>query len=324
MIADLTAQIGNLSIKKKIISDENEILKQDNAKQKINLEARHNEIKSLNKKLDGYNHLVKEIRDRSDRYRTDREVASWLELIIIQSEIAVNETVQSSQSLLNSIHEGIKRKWISKVYVYGVNNRYKAGIRLSINVDWLHEEATFSCMTYLDGYAAKLNLRQAVSSFRSFVSTNKIFHRFMIVVEYVDPAESDFYNKQLNLEKCAIPEWVPKGDYSFLGCFFILAIVILIIFNSLNSVHSPAFKTDQIYWQELHKAIPRWDKQTARSNIDSLIRSSNKCYSDFASELKNSIALKDSEGFRDVNLIKRELNQKLDCNFEIIPYEFSP
>lgn len=247
MIADLSSQISNLNIKKKIISDKNDILKQDNVKQKINLEARHNEIESLNKKLDGYNHLVKEIRDRSDRYRNDREVASWLELIIIQSEIAVNETVQPSQSLLNSIHEGIKRKWISKVYVYGVNNRYKAGIRLSINVDWLHEEATFSCMTYLDGYAAKLNLRQAVSSFRSFVSTNKIFHRFMIVVEYVDPAESDFYNKQLNLEKCTIPEWVPKGDYSFLGCFFILAIVILIIFNSLNSVHSPAFKTDQIY-----------------------------------------------------------------------------
>lgn len=77
-------------------------------------------------------------------------------------------------------------------------------------------------------------------------------------------------------------------------------------------------------WENLHQAVEVWDMDTARSYLDILENSRNTCVATFAQRLDDSLAQQGPEGFRDINPIKRALNQQSRCDLEMREYEFSP
>jgi len=77
-------------------------------------------------------------------------------------------------------------------------------------------------------------------------------------------------------------------------------------------------------WESLHQAASVWDLDTARSHLTILKNSRNGCIATFADRLDDSLQGQGAEGFRDINPIKRALNQAQDCNLEMRDYEFSP
>lgn len=86
-------------------------------------------------------------------------------------------------------------------------------------------------------------------------------------------------------------------------------------------VNSPR---DSIAWQGFHDAANVWDLDTAKRNLTQLRRSRNSCNARFAARFQGVVDRKGAEAFRDINPIKRTLNEQEGCNIEVIPYEFSP
>lgn len=81
--------------------------------------------------------------------------------------------------------------------------------------------------------------------------------------------------------------------------------------------------TDQA-WQRLHAAVPLWDLDTALVSLATLRQGSNFCVAQFADRFAQTLRQRGAEGFRQINPIKRALNQQQGCSLEIRPYDFSP
>jgi hypothetical protein len=77
-------------------------------------------------------------------------------------------------------------------------------------------------------------------------------------------------------------------------------------------------------WDNLHQAVAVWDLDTAREHLQTLEKSRSACIATFAERLDNSLQQQGAEGFRDINPIKRALNQQEGCSLEMRDYEFSP
>ncbi|MBW4692528.1 MAG: hypothetical protein KME27_12265 [Lyngbya sp. HA4199-MV5] len=91
---------------------------------------------------------------------------------------------------------------------------------------------------------------------------------------------------------------------------------------SLNPSPQPTIKTispsqEQLYWDQLHRAVSVWDIQTAQESLTVLKQSQNLCISEFAIELSTLLNSSGANGFKRVNYLKEKLNEKYNCNFEI-------
>jgi hypothetical protein len=77
-------------------------------------------------------------------------------------------------------------------------------------------------------------------------------------------------------------------------------------------------------WANLHGAVPVWDVDTALVNLATLRQSSGVCIPQFADRFAQVLRQRGAGGFKEINPIKRTLNQQQGCNLPIQPYDFSP
>lgn len=109
------------------------------------------------------------------------------------------------------------------------------------------------------------------------------------------------------------------GIATILGLSFWLAYTIL----NRQQQASPPTQTDQA-WKNLHAAVAVWDMDTSLANLASLSKSRNPCMAEFADRFTLSLKQRGKDGFRDINPIKRALNQQDGCQLDMPTYDFSP
>ena len=112
---------------------------------------------------------------------------------------------------------------------------------------------------------------------------------------------------------------VALGMATILASSFALAYRILQ--EPSRNTNSPR---DSIAWQGFHDAANVWDLDTAKRNLTLLRRSRNSCNARCAARFQEVIDRKGAEAFRDINPIKRTLNEQEGCTIEVISYDFSP
>ena len=92
-----------------------------------------------------------------------------------------------------------------------------------------------------------------------------------------------------------------------------------------NKPEISEIQQDQLNLDELHNAVSHWDLETSKRTLNSLKESNSACIAEFARLFEIELNDKFTEGFRNINSIKRRLNTQYDyCDLEIIPYGFSP
>ncbi|MEB3288636.1 MAG: hypothetical protein VKI82_01905 [Leptolyngbya sp.] len=110
------------------------------------------------------------------------------------------------------------------------------------------------------------------------------------------------------------------GVASILGLSFWLAFKILERYDRQVAITTQ----DERAWEQLHGAVGQWDLNNAQVALGQLATSRNSCVSTFAERFSDSLDQQGAEGFRDINPIKRALNQEDGCRLEMTDYEFSP
>jgi hypothetical protein len=76
-------------------------------------------------------------------------------------------------------------------------------------------------------------------------------------------------------------------------------------------------------WDQLHNAVAVWDVDTTLSSLEQLADSRSPCTANFAARFQDSLNQRGQDGFRDINPIKRALNQQEGCRLDMREYEFS-
>lgn len=114
----------------------------------------------------------------------------------------------------------------------------------------------------------------------------------------------------------------------------VISIVVVMVFllftnfqPNLDSPNEPRFispSEEQTYLSNLHITVDVWDLESTIDNLNNLAKSQNPCVVQFSTEFKENLILKGEEGFRDINSIRRSINEQGNCNLEIVPYEFAP
>ncbi|PSN17894.1 hypothetical protein C7271_15380 [filamentous cyanobacterium CCP5] len=120
--------------------------------------------------------------------------------------------------------------------------------------------------------------------------------------------------------------WNPWAGVSVaLGMASILAVSFTLAYRILQEPTTARFSPEQqAAWDKLHGAVAVWDMQTAQEALQGLQRGSNPCGAKFANRLQSGLDSQGAEGFREINSIKRALNEQEGCNLEIIVYDFAP
>ncbi len=109
------------------------------------------------------------------------------------------------------------------------------------------------------------------------------------------------------------------GIATILGLSFWLAYAIL----NRQQQATPPTQTDQA-WKNLHAAVAVWDMDSSLANLAALSKSRNPCLAEFADRFTLSLQQRGKDGFRDINPIKRALNQQDGCRLDMPTYDFSP
>ncbi|HEY9738759.1 MAG TPA: hypothetical protein V6D06_20840, partial [Trichocoleus sp.] len=81
---------------------------------------------------------------------------------------------------------------------------------------------------------------------------------------------------------------------------------------------------EQERWDRFHDAASVWDINSAQAQLNGLTDSKNRCVRAFATRQLDSLTQKGAEGFRDLNALKRALNDEENCELEVTPFDFSP
>lgn len=81
---------------------------------------------------------------------------------------------------------------------------------------------------------------------------------------------------------------------------------------------------DERLWEQLHGAVAVWDINRSQMTLDQLATNPDPCVVKFADQFSAALDQQGPEGFRDINSIKRALNQEEGCRLEIQAYDFSP
>ncbi len=116
------------------------------------------------------------------------------------------------------------------------------------------------------------------------------------------------------------------GCFISLGMAAILTVSFWIAYRILDRNQSEIATSSREgqAWENLHQAVEVWDLDTARTHLATLENSRSRCISTFAQRLDDSLQQGGAEGFRDINPIKRALNQQDSCDLEMRDYDFSP
>lgn len=141
------------------------------------------------------------------------------------------------------------------------------------------------------------------------------YHQLVEAPEEVSPPVTNSYRS-----------WNPWAGISVaFGMAAILAISFTLAYRILQEPRARELSPEQQEaWNSLHDAAEVWDIQTAQRQLNTLKQSKNNCVSTFANRLENTLASQGAQGFREINPIKRSLNEQEGCDLEIIIYEFSP
>jgi hypothetical protein len=133
----------------------------------------------------------------------------------------------------------------------------------------------------------------------------------------VDPPPSGpgGLNRRNPLAGCLIS----LGMAAILSASFWLAYRIL----DRHQLQVSANSQDNRLWEQLYTAVDVWDMDTALATLERLGNSRNPCVSEFADRFDTSLRQRGSDGFRDINPIKRALNMEEGCRLEIREYDFS-
>ncbi|MGG6238967.1 hypothetical protein ACQ4N7_10030 [Nodosilinea sp. AN01ver1] len=129
------------------------------------------------------------------------------------------------------------------------------------------------------------------------------------------PPVPEGFNRRNPLAGCLIS----LGMAAILSASFWLAYRILDRHQMQMSTNSQ----ENRLWEQLYTAVDVWDMDTALVSLERLGNSHNPCVSEFADRFETSLRQRGSEGFRDINPIKRALNMEDGCRLEIREYEFS-
>ena len=82
--------------------------------------------------------------------------------------------------------------------------------------------------------------------------------------------------------------------------------------------------TEQAMFQQLHSQVAVWDMDGTLDSLRILKASDEPCVTNFATEFVTALNQQSDEGFRQINLIKEELNETQGCKLPLVPFEFSP
>jgi hypothetical protein len=82
--------------------------------------------------------------------------------------------------------------------------------------------------------------------------------------------------------------------------------------------------TEQVSLQQLNTQALDWDIVGALDSLSILQNSDNPCVATFAEQLAAALQQQKTEGFRQNNPIKQELNATNGCSLPIVPFGFSP
>jgi hypothetical protein len=115
------------------------------------------------------------------------------------------------------------------------------------------------------------------------------------------------------------------GCFISLGMAVILSASFWVAYRILDrhQLQVASNSQDNRSWDQLHSAVEVWDMDTALGSLERLGKSRNPCVSEFADRFTTSLTQQGSEGFRDINPIKRALNMQDGCQLEIREYDFS-
>lgn len=130
-----------------------------------------------------------------------------------------------------------------------------------------------------------------------------------------DPAPAAGPSRRNPLAGCVIS----LGMAAILSASFWLAYRILDRYQLQVSTNSQ----ENRLWEQLYTAVDVWDMKTALASLERLGDSRNPCVSQFADRFETSLRQRGSDGFRDINPIKRALNMEDGCRLEIREYDFS-
>lgn len=155
-----------------------------------------------------------------------------------------------------------------------------------------------------------------------------------IEVWFLDQIEvlQDYY-RQLTVspQEVVLPakdrrHWSPwAGVLVALGMAAILAVSFTLAYRILQEPTARRLSPEQqTAWDRLHAAAGVWDLQTAQDQLQILRRSGNSCTAKFANRLETTLGRQGPQGFREINPIKRALNEQEGCDLEVIVYDFSP
>ncbi|MBD0267921.1 MAG: hypothetical protein ICV77_06470 [Cyanobacteria bacterium Co-bin8] len=111
-----------------------------------------------------------------------------------------------------------------------------------------------------------------------------------------------------------------------LGIAAILAGSFAIAYHILEDTETRLTITaeDKEQWDAFHRAAEVWDINTAQNSLTPLAQSKNRCVRAFATRQQDSLNANAAEGFRELNDIKRSLNDQENCKLEVTPFSFSP
>ncbi|MGB3136297.1 MAG: hypothetical protein WBG38_03965 [Nodosilinea sp.] len=112
---------------------------------------------------------------------------------------------------------------------------------------------------------------------------------------------------------------ISLGMAAILSASFWLAYRILDRYQLQVSTNS----RDNRLWEQLYGAVEVWDVDGSLAILDRMDSSRNPCVSKFAERFEASLSQRGSEGFRDINPIKRALNMEESCRLDIREYDFS-
>ncbi|WP_156119871.1 hypothetical protein [Leptolyngbya sp. KIOST-1] len=129
------------------------------------------------------------------------------------------------------------------------------------------------------------------------------------------PAVSEGFNRRNPLAGCLIS----LGMAAILSASFWLAYRIL----DRHQMQVSSNSQENRAWEQLHGAVEVWDIDSALTSLDRLGNSRSPCVSQFADRFETSLRQRGSDGFRDINPIKRALNMENNCRLEIREYDFS-
>jgi len=111
-----------------------------------------------------------------------------------------------------------------------------------------------------------------------------------------------------------------------LGMAAILSLSFWLAYNILarHQLNVASNSRESRDWEKLHAAVEVWDLDTALGSLEQLSRSRSRCVAKFADRFQMTLEQQGSDGFRDINPIKRALNQQDGCNLDMQEYDFSP